>query len=585
MARKEYSPHHASLTRFDRNFFDPKHRFTYMGSGELGGKAHGLARMKNILESKAGRSFEPDISIKIPTLSVITTEFFDLFMKENNLYEIARSGERDDLIAHAFQKASLPVRLSGDLRALVEQVHAPLAVRSSSLLEDAMFEPFASVYATKMVPNNQPDADSRFRKLSEAVKFVYASTFFKSAGNYMKATHHATIDEKMAVVVQEIVGTRFDTRFYPHISGVLRSYNFYPTGNARPEEGIVELALGLGRTIVDEGISWAFSPAWPEANPPFKSTGDLLKNSQTGFWAVNMGAPPVYDPILETEYLSRCGIEDAEYDGTLRHIASTYIPQDDRIEMGIEAYGARIVDFSPILKAGVIPLSDLLGTVLKLCEDKLGAMVEIEFAMTLEREYCSPAQFGFLQVRPMVVSDAKVDVPEEELSSGRALLASKTVLGNGALDNISDIVYVRPESFDTGVTEAIAKELEGFNRRLTDGKIPYVLVGFGRWGTTDPSGGIPVDFGQISGAKVIVEASLPEMNFSLSQGSHFFHNVTSFRIFYFSVQHDGEFLIDWKWLDAQPAAGETAHVRHVRLPRPLDIRVDGRSGRGVIFHE
>ncbi|MCU0640004.1 MAG: PEP/pyruvate-binding domain-containing protein, partial [Candidatus Krumholzibacteria bacterium] len=207
MARKEYSPHQASLTRFDRNFLDPKQRFTYMGSGELGGKAHGLARMKDIIESKAGRTFEPDISVRIPNLSVITTEFFDLFMKENNLYEIARSGERDDLIAHAFQKASLPVRLSGDLRALVEQVHAPLAVRSSSLLEDAMFEPFASVYATKMVSNNQPDADSRFRKLSEAVKFVYASTFFKSAGNYMKATHHATIDEKMAVVVQEIVGT------------------------------------------------------------------------------------------------------------------------------------------------------------------------------------------------------------------------------------------------------------------------------------------------------------------------------------------------------------------------------------------
>ncbi len=585
MPGKEYSPHHASLTRFDRHFFDGSHRFTYMGSGELGGKAHGLARMKTILESKPCRSYEPDISITIPTLSVITTEFFDLFMKENNLFDIAYSGDRDDLIAHAFQKATLPVRLVGDLRSLVEQVHSPLAIRSSSLLEDAMFEPFASVYATKMVSNNQPDADSRFRKLSEAIKFVYASTFFKSAGNYMKATHHATIDEKMAVIVQEIVGTRFDTRFYPHISGVMRSYNFYPTGNARPGEGIVELALGLGRTIVDEGVSWAFSPAWPQANPPFKSIGDMLKNSQTGFWAVNMGAPPVYNPILETEYLVRCGIEDGEYDGTLRHIASTYLPYDERIEMGIEAAGPRVLDFSPILKAGVIPLTEVLRTVLKLCEDTIGTMVEIEFAMTLEREYCSPAHFGFLQVRPMVVSDAKVEVPEEELSSARAVLASKTVLGNGTLGDITDILYVDPERFDAAGTGAIAKEIERFNRELTGAKKPYILIGFGRWGTTDPSGGIPVDFSQISGAKVIVEASLPDMNFNLSQGSHFFHNVTSFRIFYFSVQHDGEYLIDWKWLDSQPPAATTEHVRHVRLDRPLEIRVDGRSGRGVILHE
>ena len=234
MRKKSYSPHHQSLTRFDRCFFTGADRFTYIGSGELGGKAHGLARMRGILESKLKDSFEPAISIEIPTLTVITTEFFDLFMKQNNLFEIAYSDARDDLIAHAFQRADLPVRLAGDLRALVEQVHAPLAVRSSSMLEDAMFEPFASVYATKMVPNNQPDADTRFRKLLEAVKFVYASTFFKVARNYMRATHHATIDEKMAVVIQEVVGSRFGERFYPHVSGVLRSYNFYPTGHGTP---------------------------------------------------------------------------------------------------------------------------------------------------------------------------------------------------------------------------------------------------------------------------------------------------------------------------------------------------------------
>ena len=585
MRKKTYSPHHQSLARFDRCFFTGAERFTFIGSGELGGKAHGLARMKGILESKLKDSFAPAISIGIPTLTVITTEFFDLFMKQNNLSEIAYSETRDDLIAHAFQRASLPARLSGDLRALVEQVHAPLAVRSSSMLEDAMFEPFASVYATKMVPNNQPDADTRFRKLLEAVKFVYASTFFKVARNYMRATHHATIDEKMAVVIQEIVGTRFGDRFYPHIAGVLRSYNFYPTGHGTPEDGIVELALGLGRTIVDDGVSWSFSPAFPASDPPFKSMSDRLKHTQTSFWAVNMGKPAVYDPIKETEYLATYDLGDAEYDGTLRFIASTYLPADDRITSGIEERGPRIVDFAPVLKDRLLPLNDLLKTLKATCEDTLGAMVEIEFALTLDRETCDPARFGFLQVRPMVVSQAEVDLADEELSGERVLLASETVLGNGALDTIRDVVFVHPERFDTMKTHQIAAEIDPFNRKLVEAKKPYLLIGFGRWGTTDPPAGIPVDFGQISGAKVIVEAALPNLNIIMSQGSHFFHNVTSFKIFYFSIAHGSEYRIDWEWLMKQRTAAETHFVRHVELERPLLVKVDGRSGRGVIMHD
>jgi hypothetical protein len=585
MRRKFYSPHHQSLTRFDRCFFTGAERFTYIGSGELGGKAHGLARMRGILESKLKDSFEPAISVGIPTLTVITTEFFDLFMKQNNLFEIAYSEARDDSLAHAFQRADLPVRLAGDLRALVEQVHSPLAVRSSSMLEDAMFEPFASVYATKMVPNNQPDADTRFRKLSEAVKFVYASTFFKVARNYMRATHHATIDEKMAVVIQEVVGSRFGDRFYPHISGVLRSYNFYPTGHGTPEDGVAELALGLGRTIVDDGVSWAFSPAFPGADPPFKSMSDRLKHTQTSFWAVTMGKPAVYDPINETEYLAAYDLGDAEYDGTLRFIASTYLPADDRITSGIEERGPRIIDFASILKDRILPLNDLLKTLKAACEDTLGAMVEIEFALTLDRESCDPARFGFLQVRPMVVSQAEVDLPETELSGPRVLLASETVLGNGALDTIRDIVFVHPERFDTMKTHQIAAEIEPLNRRLVEAKKPYLLIGFGRWGTTDPPAGIPVDFGQISGAKVIVEAALPNLNIIMSQGSHFFHNVTSFKIFYFSIPHGSEYRIDWEWLMKQRTISETHFVKHVEIDAPLLAKVDGRSGRGVIMHE
>jgi len=585
LRKSSYSPHRRSLPQFDRRLFTTDDRFSRIGSGELGGKAHGLARMHGILEPKLRESFEPAITVCIPDLTVITTEFFDLFLKENDLYEIAYSDVRDDLIAHAFIKADLPVRLVGDLRALVEQVHSPLAVRSSSMLEDAMFEPFASVYGTKMVPNNEPDADTRFRRLVEAVKLVYASTFFKVARNYMKATHHTTLDEKMAVVIQETIGSRLGDRFYPTISGVLRSYNFYPVGYAKPEQGVAELALGLGRTIVDEGISWAFSPAYPTIDPPFKSIGDRLKHTQTGFWAINMRKTARFDPINEIEFLEKYKLADAEYDGSLRSIASTYVAQDDRVASGIWTAGPRIIDFAPILKDGVLPLPDLLATVKKFCEDMLGAMVEIEFAIRLDPRGREPAKFGFLQVRPMVVSDAEVDLPQSELAGEHVLLASEQALGNGVLDTITDVVYVDPERFDIMKTRQIAAELEPFNRTLVEARKPYVLIGFGRWGTTDQAAGLPVDFGQISGAKVIVESALGDLRTSMSQGSHFFHNVTSFRIFYFSVPPESAYGIRWDRIARERIVSRSEFVVHAEFERPLRIKVDGRSGRGVITSE
>lgn len=585
MRKRQYSPHHTSLSRFDRSLRATAGRFTYIGSGELGGKAHGLARVQGVLDSKLADAFAPDISISIPALTVITTDSFDSFMKQNGLQDVAYSEARDDVIAGAFQRASLPVQLVGDLRAVVESTHSPLAVRSSSLLEDAMFEPFASVYATKMVPNNKPDADSRFRGLAEAIKYVYASTFFKAARNYMKATHHATIDEKMAVIVQEVVGARFGDRYYPHISGVLRSYNFYPVAHARPEDGVVELALGLGRTIVDEGVSWAFSPAYPRVDPPFKSTSDMLKHTQTRFWAVNMGRPPAYDPICETEYMATGDLSDAEYDGTLPLIASTYRPDNDSVQIGIGEKGPRVINFGPILKADMLPLTALLQELKRVCEDMLGTMVEVEFAVRLGRTSGEPAEFGFLQVRPMVVSDATVDVAPEEMTGGRVLLAAETALGNGVLGEIRDVVYADPERFDVMKTREIVAELEEINTALVDARRPYLLIGFGRWGTTDPLGGIPVDFGQISGAKVIVESSLPDLPYVLSQGSHFFHNVTSFKILYFSIRHDAERGIDWAWLKRQPARVEGGAVRHLELASPLQVKVDGRTGRGVVLHD
>lgn len=570
---------------FDRRFFTGAEKFTVIGRGSLGGKAHGLALMKDILEGQLAPSLRPEIEVAVPTLTVITTEFFELFMRQNDLFDVASSSARDDQVAIAFQRASLPPQLVGDLRALIEQVHTPLAVRSSSVLEDAMFEPFASVYATKMIPNNQVDADTRFRKLVEAVKFVYASTFFKDAKNYLQATVHTMNDEKMAVIIQEVVGVRHGQRFYPHISGVARSYNFYPLGLAKPAEGIVNLALGLGKTIVDDGVAWSYSPGYPQANPPYNSLDDLLAQAQREFWAVNMDLPLEYNPIKENEHIMKFSLQDAENDGILRFIASTYRAQDDKIVYGITESGPRVVDFAPILKFDLIPLNRLLKELLKLCEDTLQKMVEVEFAMTLDEGRGTPARFGFLQVRPMVVSEANVELSLAELMGKNVLAASESALGNGVLGSIQDVVYVKPEKFNVHHSEAVASELEGLNYPLVEEGRPYLLIGFGRWGTSDPQAGIPVNFGQICGAKVIIESALPETSTMLSQGSHFFHNITSFKVFYFSISPSDKYTIDWGWLNGQNAVHDTEFVRHVRLPAPLKIKVDGRTGRGVICHD
>ena len=585
MVKKIRRPSCDSLTRFDRNFFTAKEKFTCIGSGSIGGKAQGLAYIRKVLEQTVAGRFLPEISVAIPTLTVIATDFFDLFMEQNSLYDVACSDSRDDQIARAFQRAELPPQLVGDLRALITQVKTPLAIRSSSMLEDAMFEPFASVYKTKMIPNNQQDADSRFRKLVEGIKYVYASTFFKNAKGYMQATKHTTADEKMAVIIQEVVGAAINRRFYPDISGVARSYNFYPIGLAQPEDGVVDLAVGLGKVIVDDGMAWSYSPAVPQANPPYNAVKDLLKQTQREFWAINMGEPPAYDPIKEVEYMNKYNLADAEADGALNFTASTYRIQDDRIVFGVREPGPRVVDFATILKLDHLPLNDLLRELLMVCEDTLGTMVEIEFAATVDRDRGRPARFGFLQVRPMVVSGTEVEVSPSKLTGDNVLVASEATLGNGVIDTIEDVVFVRPETFNAAHTETMVGELEMMNRSLLESARPYLLIGFGRWGSTDPLGGIPVNFGQISGAKVIVEATLPAMSSAPSQGSHFFHNVTSFQVFYFSVDEFEESRIDWSWLNCQNVIGETQFVKHVRLRRPLKIEVDGRRRRGVICHE
>ncbi len=541
------------LPVFDRNFWDGTFCFTRIGTGSLGGKAGNLVFIKDLLAQEIEASQFPGFEVNVPTMAVVATDCFQEFIERNHLDELAVDELSDDRIGMAFQQADLPVELLGDLRALSLEVKTPLAIRSSSLLEDALDRPFAGVYATKMIPNNQLDADTRFRRLTEAIKFVYASTYFREARDYIKTTGHDPKEEKMAVIIQEVVGLRHGDRFYPNLSGVGRSYNFYSTPPARPEDGVVNLALGLGKTIVDGGVSWTYSPAYPRKPPPFESVTELLRGTQTKFWAVNMGKPPAFDPVSEVEYMEYADLKDAEADDTLRFVASTFDPARERVIPGTGSRGARILDFAPLLVLEQAPLNAVIQRLLEAAEKHLNAKVEIEFAVTIDQPPGEPAnlRLGFLQVRPMVVSNETVEVTAQDLASPDAILASDMVMGNGIEPDIQDIVFVRPENFSCMKTAEIASEVGAINRALVEGHRPYLLIGFGRWGSSQPTLGIPVDWSQISGAKTIVETTLPEMNVELSQGSHFFHNLSSFRASYFMLRHDGPFSIDWDWLNHQ----------------------------------
>ena len=574
----------SSLPRFDRKFFEGDEALTRIGNGAVGGKGAGLWRVHDEILSRLDPEEFPYIEVAVPKAVILTTEVFDSFMERNGLFEIAHSDLPDDRIAHAFQNASLPAEHVGDLRALISGVHSPLAVRSSSMLEDALNHPFAGVYGTKMIPNNEFEEDQRFLRLEEAVKFVFATTFFAESKAYLASVNRGIGEEKMAVIIQEVVGERAGNRFYPCVSGVARSHNFYPTGHAKPSDGVVSLALGLGKTIVDGGFSWSYSPAYPKAPPPFNNTGELLKNTQTEFWAVHMGEPPPHDPIKETEYMVHPGLPEAEADGALRYIVSTYDGGSDRLNPGLDAHGPRALTFAPLIASRFMPFNDVFRRLLDLSEEVLESPVEIEFAINLDRSDALPARVGFLQVRPMMVSTEEIEVRDEDLIGSNVLLASDKVLGNGRRTGFTDVVYLPPDTFDTSATPAIAKELEKINHTLVSEGRNYVLIGFGRWGTSDPPFGVPVAWGQISGARVIVEATLPDAQPDLSQGSHFFHNVLSFQVLYFSIEHHGPFEIDWAWLERQEIVQEEPHAVHVRLEEPLDIRVDGSNGRGVIHH-
>lgn len=571
---KEFHP-------FDRNFFQTENEFAFIGNGDFGGKASGLAEVKQFI-NEFNKSFHfSEIELRIPRLIVIRTEVFDQFMRMNKLYDIALSDETDKIIVHKFLQADLPVSILGDLRSIVSNINQPLAVRSSSMLEDKVEHPFAGIYATKMIANNLSSPETRFQKLIEAIKFVFASTFFTEAKNYIRAINRKSEEEKMAVIIQEVIGRLHNERFYPNFSGVGRSFNYYPFGKSKPEEGIVHLALGLGKTIVDGGVCWMYPLYHPKLSPPFDSAVEMIKQTQKTFYSVRMGKIDAYDPSNESEYLAEGNLLDAEYDNTLKICSSTYLREDDKIVIGTGRDGERVINFAPLLQFNEFRFSQFIQNLLVYCKESFKSNVEIEFACTIDDKE-EKMNIGFLQIRKTFTPSEVVEIKDEEISSPQMILFSEKVMGNGCENNIADVVYLKPEKFDKKFTMQIAEEISRINKKFMNENKKYLLLGFGRWGSADRWLGVPINWSDISHAKIIVEATLPDMNIEFSQGSHFFHNMSSFNVLYYFVHHD-EKNINWKMLEEQTIIEETEFVKHIRFKNNLTAKVDVSSLRGIII--
>jgi len=568
-----------SIPVFSRGTWESGEIISRLGRGEIGGKATGLMRLSRDLLAGVDQAVHPEFEVAVPRMVILGTDIFDSFIAMNNLGPLLETPVSDARVAQAFGRAALPPEILGDLRDFISQVEVPLAVRSSSRMEDALAHPFAGVYATKMLPNNQPDVDTRFNRLVEAIRFVYATTYMKAARGYFQGLKEDHAEEKMALVIQEVAGNRYGTRFYPQISGVARSFNYYPNGSARTTDGVVNLALGLGRQIVNGDRSWSFCPACPASPPPFNDVGDRLRNTQTAFWAVNMGPPPPPDPMGETEFLLNPDLSVGEQDEILDHLVSTYDPGADRLRLGLAAKGPRVLDFGPILVGETLPLSDLMKKLLPLAERTAGCPVELEFA--IDRRPDGVYRLCLLQMRSMAIPEGESRVSPVELIEPGVVVASERATGHGIKTDIADIVYLKPETFETSQTPAIALEINRLNGGLLVSGRPYMLVGFGRWGSADPWLGVPVDWSQINGARVIVECAFRDLNPDPSQGAHFFHNLIAVGAFYLTVRGRGSSRVEWDWLQRQPVEQETKFVRHVRLPKPLQIRVDGLAGLAV----
>ncbi len=570
---------------FSSETFDPGSVFTRIGSGSLGGKGRGLAFFNSLMKEHDIERHFPYVRISVPPTAVVATDVFDTFMEQSGLSRLALNETDDDRIRRAFLEAPLPAPIVSALREFLGRVYYPLAVRSSSLLEDSSFQPFAGIYDTFMLPNNQEDLESRLEELCRAIRLIYASTFFADSKSYIDSTPNRLEEEKMAVVIQQLAGRRHEQYVYPGIAGVARSYDYYPMEGMQSEDGVASVALGLGRTVVDGGRCVRFSPSSPRRLYQFSSNDAYLESAQRTFYALDLTRPAsLRDARSTTDNLVLLDLDAAERHETLAPVGSVYSAENDRVYDGIYRKGVKLVTMAGVLSGDYFPLPEVLRFILDVGQSGFSCHVEVEFAVNLRRNEDEPHELSFLQIRPLVFGTDTEELDLSDIRREDAICMSPSALGHGHFGEIHDLVYVAPETFDRSVTVQIAAEVAQLNSTLKEEGRPYILIGPGRWGSADHWLGIPVTWAQISGVACIIETEMYDIKVAPSQGTHFFQNLTSFGLGYFTLSsdHPSAFL-DQAWLDVQPAAQGGSFVRHIRFKDSIDILVDGRTGAGVVM--
>jgi DNA-binding NarL/FixJ family response regulator len=570
------------VINFDKSItFDGKNIISF-ASGTLGGKGRGLAFINNLVNNVDFHNIISDINIKTPKTIIIGTSEFEDFINKNNLNKYIYTEKNYNNLKKTFLKLQLSYNLTKRLKILLKLIKKPLAIRSSSQFEDSMMHPFAGIFSTFMLPNNNPDFNIRLQQTMDAIRLVFASIYSDTSRNYFKAVNYKIEEEKMAVIIQEVVGNQFNGCFYPHFSGVAQSYNYYPVANMKPEEGFTVTAVGLGRYVVQGEKAYRFSPKYPKVE--INSIKDLYKSSQVYLYAVDMNKKDIN--LLEKgeeAALIKMDISEAEKHGTLDHCASVYNVENDVISPGLTSNGPRIINFADILKYDYIPLSKTINTILDVVEEAMGTPVEIEFAVDLNKDKNYNASFYLLQIKSLIGSDNDYNINIDKINKKNTLLYSQKSMGNGKIDDINDIIFLDNDKFDKTKTLEMTYEIEKLNAEMISKNKKYVLIGPGRWGTRDRFIGIPVTWPQISNAKVIVEMSLKDFPLDASLGSHFFHNLTSMNICYFSINSlSVDNYINFDILNKQKLINRTKYFKHIRFNKPLTIKIDGKKRISVI---